>query len=126
MSDDKFTPGPWVRGSCDSWIIWAPRYQSTDWKQEDGPEGVPVAVIEARAWANDRCDPEVREAWLAESDATSNLIAAAPDLYEALDLILTHDMGHESEHWDDDGNWRGPNILLTAAKALAKARGATP
>lgn len=84
----KATPGPWKRGDCDSWIVWAPRYASTDWVSQGctlgAPEAVVVAVVEATAWAMGGLDPDERDAWLAETDATADLIAAAPDLLAAL------------------------------------------
>ncbi|WEJ60189.1 hypothetical protein [Devosia sp. FJ2-5-3] len=97
-----YTPGPWKRGSCDSWIIWAPAYASTDWKrdQDGGPESVVVATLDVPAWATVPCDGETRDAWLAEADATANLIAAAPKLKDALAAMLDFWGGYECPEVD--------------------------
>lgn len=121
-----YTPGPWKRGDCDSWIIWAPRYASTEWVSEGctlgEPEAVVVAVVQAEAWAKGGIDPDEREAWLAETDATSNLIAAAPDMLEALKTAK-----------ETIRAWHGPNAweiydrvspeMRVINEAIAKAEG---
>ena len=117
----KATPGPWKRGSCDSWIIWAPRYASTGWVPQGAssgdPETVVVAAVESQAWAMDGLAPDERDAWLAETDATANLISAAPDMLEVLkaaaDLVA-------SDVYDGG---RAATVLAQINAALAKAEG---
>lgn len=111
----KHTPGPWKRGDCDSWIIWAPGYASTDWKrdQEGGPESVVVATLEVPAWASVPCDGDTREEWLAEADRTADLIAAAPDLLAMLKV---------AQLWlDADGRFDMQGINAAIAKAEGRA-----
>ncbi len=95
MAEASHTPGPWKRGSCDSFIIWAKGYQSTEWapgsrvdtgQPED--ERVVIADVSAPAWADERHDPETRDKWLAESEANARLIASAPDLLASLREML--------------------------------------
>jgi len=52
-----------------------------------------------------------------EDWATANLIAAAPDMYEALEICLGHLTGGM------DGNWADCDPADVAREALAKARG---
>lgn len=120
------TPGPWKRGDCDSWIIWAPRYAATEWVSEGAtlgePEAVVVSVVEARAWMMGGIDPDEREAWLAEIDATANLISAAPDMLEALkaakDAIRAW---HGSNAWEIYD--RSSPEMKAINAAIAKAEG---
>jgi hypothetical protein len=114
-TQSKHTPDPWKRGDCDSWIIWAPRYASTEWVSNGctlgEPEAVVVAVVQSEAWVKDGLDPDEREAWLAETDATANLIAAAPELLAALRPFAEHPDGWTIYTVD------------AAIKAIAKAEG---
>ena len=84
----KHTPAPWKTGDCDNWIIWAPRFASTEWVSKGNTigerEAVAVAHVEAPAWAMGGIDPDEREAWLEESTANANLIAAAPEMLALL------------------------------------------
>lgn len=64
--ETKHTPGPWV---CHSGMVWKP----------DGSEdGIPIAHM-------DRSTPATRPT---ERDANARLIAAAPEMYEALRAIV--------------------------------------
>lgn len=126
MTKTKFTPGPWKRGDCDRWIIWAPAYASVGYRQPEATpeEGVVVAVVEARAWAHAGDYSDRRDAWLAESDATSNLVAAAPDLYAALEALLAklEERVVDAADYTD----RLASIQIAGEQALAKARGDLP
>lgn len=88
----KHTPAPWKTGNCDDGIIWAPRFASTEIVSKGctigEPEAVVVAVVEYPAFAMGGLDPEERDAWLAETVANAKLIAAAPDMAEALADML--------------------------------------
>ena len=100
MSERKWTPGPWVAKSV----------------VENG-EWMGVAV---------QADSDVEILWFENDpepdDANAHLIAAAPDLYEALeqarDTILELINARNSEAEGSDEDWVGG---INAA--LAKARG---
>ena len=85
MSEPKFTPGPWLFSS----------YKS----------GNSVIVTDGKEF-------DVATVNYPNRDANAHLIAAAPELYEALEelLIQTRQYGHEPE-------------IAMAEAALAKARG---
>ena len=103
MSEAKFTPGPWRR------LKWG------------GIATGAESDLTAKRVRHSSC--WVTNAWC-ESDSTSetiandHLIAAAPELYEALDQILD-DMGN-------DGLSCCQAAKDQARAALAKARGETP
>ena len=108
MSETKFTPGPWFAGQMHRWsgtcITRRPPI-------EYGPSGTigdaPIAQVVAKAphWENSY-----------PVDANAALIAAAPDLYAALEdlrsslIVLTKNSDLTEE-------------LKQADAALAKARG---
>jgi hypothetical protein len=102
QSRDTFTPGPWI---CHSGAVW-----------QDGPhvypkgnaDGIPIA----------RMDREDRRTTPVERDNNAKLIAAAPELLDALKVFL--------EAWDNN------DVTTTAAMeaaerqtrmAIAKAEG---
>lgn len=96
MTETKFTPGPWHRSESDKWDIESP----------DVADGSVICVV---------TDPDGDTSALdAECEANAHLIAAAPDLYVALDAIVTaikeQDIRFGPLTWD-------------AEQALAKARG---
>ena len=101
MSETKFTPGPWQRNGT---YIQGPRM------------ALHVATVRAPAIGS---APKTK----AEADANGDLIAAAPEMYEALRAII--------EKSDDflstmGPNWEGDPLsdACTAAKSvLAKAEG---
>lgn len=120
MSDTNYTPRPWKVGRKEG-----------DWQCIDGGMGTPhehyklakvVVGIEGRAYGM--------------GDANAHLIAAAPDLYEALAAEVSrrartegsapyqcgsgYEIGDSECHCDDCGLHR------TSVEALAKARGETP
>jgi hypothetical protein len=99
-----FTPGPWEVEE-DTTLIWA---------RDGGVNGTPVA----------RCETQFRQ-WgrnvpMEEHEANANLIAAAPDLYEALNgAPLPSTLGNVESHYERFYEWYN-NV---ACPALAKARG---
>ena len=111
MTTEKpFTPGPWSVespfGNDDLAIVADADREVYDWNilascfssDGDGEPAIPVAEMQANA----------------------RLIAASPDLYEALDLLLkTIDPGQ----WPSD---EMVSALHAGTVALAKARGETP
>ena len=96
MSDAKWTPGPWETSqSLGDAYIWA--------ETEENGVFEHVAVVL-------RCDEPGMQ------DANAHLIAAAPDLYEALEEIADY-VG------DEVSFILGPPVVSAARAALAKARG---
>lgn len=102
MSETKWTPGPW----------------RVDYQNEDNPDDERLAVFSA-AYSDET--PGIcagTKAWpLIREDA--DLIAAAPDLYAALESaesVLTH-------HGFPDN---AQSVLAAARAALRKARGEEP
>ena len=103
----KHTPGPWV---CHSGMVW-----------KDGPEvwpqgqenGIPIA----------RMDRDTPETAPTERDANAHLIAAAPDLFQALDELVA-EFDADSAKVVEDGRGFGLNETFgieLARAALAKA-----
>jgi len=89
MNQTKFTPGPWLFSS----------YKS----------GNSVIVIDGKEF-------DVATVNYPNRDANAHLIAASPDLYEALDALKAELFLHA------EGNYFRP-LLDKAEIALAKARG---
>lgn len=99
MSERKWTPGPWtVRQAYRSIISASPTgYDDAESIEAYGGH----LVCESVKW-----------------DANAQLIAAAPDLYEALDYLVS------CTQLADDADWsEGDDPLSAARAALAKARG---
>lgn len=90
-NETKWTPGPWL--NVGGWV-----------DSEDDSHGSIICSLSAV----DRKPDYI-------SDANAHLIAAAPDLYEALDQAVTsmQDSGYPNTHL----------AVIAARKALAKARG---
>ena len=97
MSAPKFTPGPWFVKDDPALMIVA-------------REGCPVV---AELCAIERSEGN-------EEFANASLIAAAPELYEALESIAEYWNRDRNEDAMHDACWHAVN---TAADALAKARG---
>lgn len=96
MSNTKFTPGPWVYK----------QYQKGVWGVGDPNTNDQIAKLE---W-NKEYD--------SEAGANAALIAAAPELYEALGNLLL-----EYSAISDSGNANHKNEIAAANRVLAKARG---
>ena len=99
MSETKWTPGPWsVAGTCTVYAV-----------SEDG-----VNIFDAQVqpgYAGDRRTP------VNEITANAQLIAAAPELYEALEKMVEDDFKSGApDHYQR---------TASARAALAKARGET-
>ena len=105
MSETKFTPGPWI-GAGPSFGDAKPRWIDciiTQWEDDYGD----VVGI---------CDFQLKQ-YDEEQEANAHLIAAAPDLYEALERMVgwVDDWREGKKHPYDDWEF--------AKAALAKARG---
>jgi hypothetical protein len=96
MNETKFTPGPW---------IWGDDYQGL---YGAGPNNQVLYYF---------CGEGMSLGYNKHMDANAHLIAAAPDLYEALEDLIINDFG--SDGW----NSRMERIAIRARAALAKARG---
>ena len=107
MTETKFAPGPWVTGERTNGYRKIDTYGS---QHADPHYGLAKVVVEIDG------EPYKR------GEANAALIAAAPDLYEALADI----MGNEKFHTMIGGNPIAVEALMTRAyAALAKARGET-
>ena len=114
MSDPKFTPGPWTafdtgyQSDVDGW----PHYS------------IGISEFETHAVVRPGCEEILENADLR---ANAHLIAAAPDLYDA--LVNMADDYEEYEYNQFTGKYDNPtfnpDILRRARSALAKARGET-
>lgn len=95
MTETKFTKGPWF---IDSKLIVGPRIDS------DGQDNGFISEV---------CDASLS---IGNKKANANLIAAAPDLYEALQRLVnvTSEIAPDVQ---------GANVFTDARAALAKARG---
>lgn len=96
MSETKFTPGPW-------------RY--VPWHVEEGPP----AVRSSEDWI----------VCTTASDDDARLIAAAPEMYEALETVAQLLRDHHADQGAEDG-WQNEELRdawVAARDALAKAEG---
>lgn len=97
MSKENFTKGPWMIAPESGTFVYAL-----------GPQGTNVFWCDVQAAGKERASSK-------ECAANTHLIAAAPELYEALEQAVTSmlDSGHS-----------GSSVVVKSAKAaLAKARG---
>jgi len=102
----KYTPGPWRYSFDDTGGPFTP------WPSVEGPEDSDVTVVHRAGFK--------QEFWgdtsLREAQANAHLIAAAPELYEALEAMC--------EGSDDMLEWaalvRGGRIALTKARGEAQ------
>lgn len=101
MSETKFTPRPWrvCNGYGRVWI------DAPDTKYSERDREYTRIILGADDYEDCK---EVRS-------ADAHLIAAAPDLYEAIKELLYA--------LQDDENWRTSGVYEDAEAALAKARG---
>jgi len=110
MSELKATPGPW------EWTV-ADRIKGRDPKT-----GNPLLVVRLLRSTDKRGNEPACQ--LARWDADAHLIAAATDLYAALDVLLA-DYKAASGEWSWDVQKRAGALIAQAEAALAKARGET-
>ncbi len=108
MSDTKFTPGPWVAMNGRSDIFGPLGGDSGDGWKADDTDGWKVAEVGSYMTLSEGQDTELGEEC---RQANARLIAAAPELYEALASIENDDGSIPQAIWD----------MRNAA--LAKARG---
>ena len=102
MSETKHTPGPWVADDNEGFSMW--KIYSRMSPSGSGVQGSRVADVIGDS---------------AEADANAALIAAAPELLEALRLLLA-----ECEHQAWIGNMPDDRVEFGIARAaIAKAKG---
>ena len=115
MTDTKFTPGPWISDS-DHPNTWHPNIRST---------------VDSNIFAGNICtvlsnliypgnDPKMH----IEMKANAHLIAAATELYEALEIMLA-DYWEASKEWDKENQEYATTVIDQSRAALAKATGST-
>jgi hypothetical protein len=105
-----FTPGPW-------------HYRPNEWDDWGVVKADRFTICQARAWnaIDEETLAQHRKAGTDPCEANARLIAAAPDLYEALEMVRDA---------DEDCHKDGLPTIPPAARqkidaALAKARGET-
>ncbi len=132
MTETKFTLGPWKVGDCDSSVIWARCWRSVPAIEcPDTPaEGISVGYASNPGWASldaARFSAEEREAWQAESAANARLIAAAPEMFEALTECEEYFDNRADADCEGDPLEFVPNkemrLLSVVRDALSKALG---
>lgn len=104
-NETKHTPGPWV---VEPTIIEHPSaaYVTPD-RQDGRPYGGPICTLQD-------CE-HIGGITVDECKANARLIAAAPDMLEALEALLGAVPPHVLKKW--------PNITKKARAAIAKAEG---
>ena len=114
MSEPKWTPGPWNAIDCGTGWVVGPR-------EADSDDYIADVHLHTHGISDE------------SAEANANLIAAAPELYEALEFLLpwAEDGAEEGLHHHrntDEGRRRCKEALLKcneARYALARARGET-
>lgn len=111
MAADKHTPGPWMVRECTRCRVW----------ELTGPKGEDIL---SGHYVGDDIDGDNRGAIVREADA--RLIAAAPDLLEALSEALTHIEKHQriDQHNPYTERELFKDLLFKCDAAIAKATGA--
>jgi hypothetical protein len=98
----QFTPGPWKMDEPDNWHGTAARVFHV---AESGAYE-PIAQVQYSGWLKK------------QARANANLIAAAPDMYAALEMFASLDLAN-----DDVGEWHELRAAWEAARAaLEKAK----
>lgn len=106
MSETKFAEGPWHLEE-----------EANGYRAVSAPHAKPPHFKLARVvWRMDDDDRSPQQ------EASAHLIAAAPDLYTALDRLLKY-MGDDKEQPDPFAPPEWNDLTAQARAALAKARG---
>ena len=102
MSESKHTPGPWSIGNLASYDGYTGQPYRNVWARQGEAATVIARAIRRHGETND-------------VDANAALIAAAPELLEALEEIM--------KQTDQRSNYLIDHVYLIAAAAIAKAKG---
>ncbi len=134
MSETKFMPGPWHAcqdGKCKCKQVWSVPADCPVCVVESGPTGDEYPVIK-EIDGKQEARMEIIEYWNIKEEtaiANINLIAAAPDLYAALENLINFQIEYESNTGGDKmpGNeyysLKLTDIIVKVANVLQKARG---
>jgi hypothetical protein len=126
MTEPRFTPGPWHYDSNISVIHGTPRYGTCEQTGIGGEfQGAEtnalyevctvkgVRVYEFTMSGSGQhypVKPEIEQHFRDQQKANANLIAAAPEMYEALKRVM-------------ENKWEPDKYLLNVLQAIAKAEG---
>lgn len=113
------TPGPWVTNGLN---IFGPADSRS--KHENGRMLIGGVVDDMNDWRSRPCGDAIESAeFRAERLANATLIAAAPDMLEALERTLTL-----AERWADGVGSSHPDhdVIAEARAVIAKAKGVAP
>ena len=105
MSERKWTPGEWSVYQVERETYWP---------------GIDAGRTSIVIWGDQQENNGVQGDTLEEAKANAHLIAAAPDLYEALDKLYAWIMKPNSEDDDIDNDVA---TFMQCRAALSKARG---
>lgn len=83
---NNHTPGPWIACDNNGYSIW--RVTSPEYRAESASRTVAEVVGDS-----------------AETEANARLIAAAPEMYEALQMFLAYNDQGGPLHFDTDAMW---------------------
>lgn len=97
------TPGPWRTGSNDDWSLDCPGNSTWIHLLAKGRKA-PIAII---------CEPGLFKSTDDVLDANARLIAAAPDLLEALQRLMNNEIAHVGPY--------AVQAAIVAREAIAKA-----
>lgn len=119
----KHTPGPWRYRYTSAAKARLERDDGTDGGGADGaiqagPSGLRSTIIAFLPHHRDSKED-------AEREANARLLAAAPELLEALEALLSERYAlEEPEQFDANGNWTSDSpASVRARQAIAKAKG---
>ena len=106
----KHTPGPWIESDCDDWSVDHDTAATVSWTAINARNGRAVALPVITGFNDD------------ELTANARLIAAAPDLLEALLLLHSTQMNN---HCHDPDDYENTDEAAVVRAAIKKATGGT-
>ena len=130
MSEPKFTKGPWSlcgaeRGGCCCFTVGSPHHPIADITHgEWGDEYVNIRLIDNPNGITKLAEAFMDHSWYGEvpdeqARANGYLIAASPEMYEALRKIRDSYLNDPSQIFHDSLS----DYMVSASLALAKAEG---